>query len=112
MRLVLAVVQSTDVDSLLRACAEAGIAVTQIEGDAAVGKNGLAAVIAGVDDDVVGDVIALVHATARGRSRRVEPLRPTSERAEFWIASPVEQVSGGASIYVLPVRRFERIGYA
>lgn len=112
MRLVLAVVHSADVDALLRACAAEGIAITQIEGDAAVGRNGLAAVIAGVDDDSVGDMVALVHATSRGRSRQVEPLRPIAERAEFWIPGPIEQVAGGASVYVLPVSRFERIGYA
>jgi uncharacterized protein YaaQ len=112
MRLVLAVVQYTDVEALLHALSDAGIAATQIEGDAAVGRNGLASVIAGVDDDLVADVITLVRETARRRSRPVEPLRPIAERAEFWVPGPIEQQAGGASIYVLPVRRFERIGYA
>jgi uncharacterized protein YaaQ len=112
LRLVLAVVHSSDVDALMRACTAEGIVVTQIEGDAAVGRNSLAAVIAGVEDEVVGEMMALVHATARGRSRQVEPLRPIAERAEFWIPNPIEQVAGGASVYVIPISRFERIGYA
>lgn len=112
MRLVLAVVQWTDVDALLSAFSESGIVATQIEGDAAVGRHGLGAIIAGVQDDQVPEVIALVHAVARGRRRYVEPLRPISERAEFWVPGPFEQVTGGASIYVLPVSRFERIRYA
>jgi uncharacterized protein YaaQ len=112
MRLIFIVVQSSDVDRLLRAMTSNGIAATQIEGDAAVGRNGLATIIAGVEDEVVADVITLVHATARGRSRLAEPLRPIAERAEFWIPGPVDHRAGGASIYVLPIRRFERIGYA
>jgi uncharacterized protein YaaQ len=112
MRLVFVVVHSGDVDELLRAMTRAGIAATQIEGDAAVGRNGLATVIAGVEDDVVADVVTLVHATARGRSRPGEPLRPIAERAEFWVPGPIDHHAGGASIYVLPIRRFERIGYA
>ena len=112
MRLVLAVVHSADVDALMRACTAEGIAVTQIEGDAAVGRHSLAAIIAGVEDDVVGELIALVHATSRGRSRQVEPIRPIGERAEFWVPNPIEQVTGGASVFVIPIRRFERIGYA
>jgi uncharacterized protein YaaQ len=112
VRLVLAVIQSSDVDALLRSLTEVGISATQIEGDAAVGKHGLAAVIAGVEDEFVADVVTLVHATARARSRTVEPLRPIAERAEFWVPGPIEQQSGGASVYVLPVRRFERMGYA
>jgi uncharacterized protein YaaQ len=112
VRLVLAVIQGSDADRLLKAFAGAGISATQIEGDAAVGRHGLAALIAGVDDDRVGEVIALVHATARGRRRQVEPLWPIAERAEFWVPAPIEQFTGGASVYVLPVWHFERIGYA
>jgi uncharacterized protein YaaQ len=39
-------------------------------------------------------------------------VRPIAERAESWIPTPVHHAAGGASIFVLPVRRFERIGYA
>ena len=112
MRLVFAVVQAADIDALLREFGELGVSATQIEGDAAVGRSGLAALLAGVEDELVADVLSLVHARARGRTCRVEPLRPTAERAEFWIPGPVVQGAGGASVFVLPVRRFERIGYA
>lgn len=112
MRLVLAVIQSADVEPLLRDFAELAVSATQIEGDAAVEQGGLAAVIVGVSDDQVGDVLTLIHARARGRAREMEPLRPVAERAEFWIPGPMERGAGGASVFVLPVRRFERIGYA
>lgn len=112
MRLVLAIIQSEDAEPLLSDLAAMGASATQIEGDAAVGNAGLAAVVAGVDDDQVGDVLMLVRARARGRARRIEPLRPLSGQAEFWIPGPAEQGAGGASVFVLPVRRFERIGYA
>ena len=112
MRLVLAVVQSTDVDPLLSDLAAIGVSATQIQGDTAVGSAGLAAVVVGVDDDLVADVLMLVRAKARGRGRHAEPLRPVAERAEFWVPGPAEHGTGGASVFVLPVRRFERIGYA
>ncbi len=112
MRLILAVLQSADVEPLLRDFAELAVSATQIEGDSAVGQGGLAAVIVGVGDDQVADVITLIHARARGRARPIEPLRPIAERAEFWIPGPTEQGAGGASVFVLPIRRFERMGYA
>ena len=112
MRLVLAIIQSADAEPLLSDLAAIGASATQIEGDAAAASPGLAALVVGVDDDQVGDVLALVRARARGRARRIEPLRPVAGLAEFWIPGPVEQGTGGASIFVLPVRRFERIGYA
>ncbi|MGH2613649.1 MAG: cyclic-di-AMP receptor [Thermomicrobiales bacterium] len=108
----MAVVQSADVNLLLRDFSEIAVLATQIEGDSAVGQTGLAAVMAGVSDDQVADVLTLIHARARGRARPVEPLRPVAERAEFWIPGPAERGAGGASVYVLPIRRFERIEYA
>ena len=76
MRLVLAIIQSADAEPLLSDLSAIGASATQIEGDAAVGSSGLAALVVGVDDDQVGDVLALVRARARGRARRIEPLRP------------------------------------
>jgi uncharacterized protein YaaQ len=112
VRLVLAVVQCADVDPLLSDLAALGVSATQIQGDSAVGSAGLAAIVVGVEDDLVADVMILVRARARGRARQAEPLKPIAERAEFWIPGPIEQGAGGASVFVLPVRRFERIGYA
>lgn len=112
MRLVFAVLQCEDAEPLLHDFAEIRVAATQIEGDSAVGAGGLAAIIVGVDDDQVEDVLALIDARGRGRTRQVEPLRPLGERAEFWVPGPSERAAGGASVFVLPVRRFERIGYA
>jgi uncharacterized protein YaaQ len=112
MRLVLAIIQSVDAEPLLSDLAAIGASATQIEGDAAVGSAGLAALVVGVDDDQVSDVLTLVGARARGRARRIEPLRPLGEQAEFWIPGPIERGAGGATVFVLPVRRFERIGYA
>lgn len=112
MRLVLAVVQTPDADPLLQLLNDQGFTATKIQGDASVGEHGLAAVVVGVDDDEVDAVISAVHAKARGRTRRIDPLWPLAERAEFWIPAPIEVGAGGATVYVLPVRRFERMGYA
>jgi len=112
VRLVLAVIQSADAEPLLSDLAMIGASATQIEGDGAVGSPGLAALVVGVDDEQVSDVLTLVRARARGRARRIEPLRPLAGQAEFWIPGPVEQGTGGASVFVLPVSRFERVGYA
>jgi dTMP kinase len=112
VRLILAVIQSGDAEALLSDLAAIGASATQIEGDTAVGSAGLAALVVGVEDNQVSDVLTLVRTRARGRARRIEPLRPIAGQAEFWIPGPAEQSAGGASVFVLPVRQFERIGYA
>jgi uncharacterized protein YaaQ len=112
VKLVLAVVQATDLEAVLRDLRELGAPATQIEGDGAVGRGGLAALMIGVSDEGVADILAVLQVRARGRSRPGEPLRPVGERAAFWLPGPVDQLAGGASVYVLPVRRYERFGYA
>ena len=112
MRLVLAILQSPDLDGLLRELTALGVSATQIEGESTTGRTALAGVMIGVEDDQVADVVALVRAKARGRVRRTDALRPIAERAECWVPAPMEHAAGGASVFVLPIRRFERIGYA
>lgn len=112
MKLVIAVTHAADVEHLLRDLSELGVAATQIEGDGTVGRTGLAALLIGVGNDGVDDVVAIVRERARGRVRLADPIRPVGERAGFWLPSPSDQLAGGASVFVLPVRRFERIGYA
>jgi uncharacterized protein YaaQ len=112
VKLIIAVTQASDLEALLRDLHELGVAATQIEGDAKIGRHGLAALMIGVADEGVDDVVAIVRDRARGRLRLAEPVRPIGERAGFWLPSPSDQLSGGASLFVLPVRRFERVGYA
>jgi uncharacterized protein YaaQ len=110
VRLILAIVQTGDVEPLLEDLAVSGFTATQIEGDRAGHGDTLAGVMVGVADDEVGDAMTVIHAATRARSLSSEPLRPIGERAEFWIPGPIERVAGGASVFVLPVRRYERIG--
>ena len=112
VKLVIAVTHVADLEPLLRDLTTLGVAATQIEGDGAVGRSGLAALMIGVADDGVDDVLATVRGRAGGRLRLADPIRPVGERAGFWVPSPIDVHAGGASVYVLPVRRFERIGYA
>ena len=60
MRLILTVIQSGDAEPLLSDLAAIGASATQIEGDVAVGSAGLAALVVGVEDDQVSDVLTLV----------------------------------------------------
>lgn len=112
MRLVLAVMQSADLDPLLRELAALGVAATQIHGDAATSRAAITALAIGVADEGVGEVVGIIHSWSRSRLRQVEPMRVVGERAAFWLPIPFEQTAGGATVYVLPIRRFERIGYA
>jgi uncharacterized protein YaaQ len=71
VRLVLAIIQSTDAEPLLSDLAAIGASATQIEGETAVASAGLAALLIGAEDDLVSDVLTLVRNRAGGRARRI-----------------------------------------
>ena len=63
----------------------------------------------GVPETYVAEVLRIVKQSCEARSRYVNPLVPIVEPAEFYVPQPVEVQVGGATIFVLPVERYERI---
>ena len=57
----------------------------------------------------VDDVLDIVRATCVSRTQVVNPMPPIMEPGEFFMPYPVEVEIGGATVFVLPVDRFERI---
>lgn len=112
MKLVLALAHAGSIDELLRVFANAGIPATQIVGDTTVGRQHFAAVIAGVEDANLAGVLRVIRALGNQRSScgKVED-QPKEIRTESQSGAH-DQEPNEVVVYVLPVRRFERIGYA
>jgi uncharacterized protein YaaQ len=72
-------------------------------------KQSNATVILGVDDDHVDAVIDVIRETCTARTQVVNPMPPIMEPGEFFMPYPLEVEVGGATVFVLPVDRFERI---
>jgi uncharacterized protein YaaQ len=64
----------------------------------------------GVQDEDVREIRELVRQNCHSRTRFVNPLMPIVEPGEFYVPSPVEVLVGGATIFVLSIERYERIG--
>jgi uncharacterized protein YaaQ len=109
MKLVVVVVQGSDVDRLLEALVSHGFRATQINSSGGFLREQNVTLLVGVDDGDVPAVREIVRQNCHARTRFVNPLMPIVEPGEFYAPSPIEVLVGGATLFVLDVVRFERI---
>ena len=65
--------------------------------------------VLGVEDADVDEVVSVVRANCTSRTQVVNPMPPIMEPGEFFMPYPLEVEVGGATVFVLPVERFERL---
>ena len=109
MKLVVAIVHSEDAGLLVDALLEREFRATRLHSSGGFLKQTNATVMVGVDEAQVDDVLAIVRATCTSRTQVVNPMPPIMEPGEFFMPYPLEVEVGGATVFVLPVERFERL---
>ena len=109
MKLVVAIVHNEDAGPLVDALLEHGYRATRLHSSGGFLKQSNATIVLGVEDDRVEDVIALVREHCTSRTQTVNPLPPIMEPGEFFMPFPLEVEVGGATVFVVPVDRFERV---
>lgn len=110
MKLVIAVVQEKDADGLLRALTDRGFRATRVNSSGGFLRERNVTLLIGVQESYVTDVVRIIRQNCHARTQFVNPLMPILEPGEFYVASPVEVQVGGATVFVLGVERYERIG--
>lgn len=108
MRLVIAVVNATDIERLLRGLGNRGFRATTIDVSGGFLRQGNVTLLVGVLEAFVADVINLIDDACRARVQVIDPVLPFAEPSGLFASRPLEERSGGASVYVLPVERYER----
>jgi uncharacterized protein YaaQ len=109
MKLVVAIVHSDDAGPLVDALLEREHRATRLHSSGGFLRQGNATVIVGVDDDRADEVIDIVRENCHARTQIVNPMPPIMEPGEFFMPYPLEVEVGGATVFVLPVERFERL---
>jgi uncharacterized protein YaaQ len=109
MKLVVAIVHNEDAGVLVDALLEREYRATRLHSSGGFLKQSNATVIVGVDDAQVDEVISIVRENCNARTQIVNPMPPIMEPGEFFMPYPLEVEVGGATVFVLPVDRFERI---
>ena len=109
VKLVVAIVHSEDAGLLVDALLEREFRATRLHSSGGFLKQTNATVMVGVEEDQVEDVMAIIRATCTSRTQVVNPMPPIMEPGEFFMPYPLEVEVGGATVFVVPVERFERL---
>jgi len=109
VKLVVAIVHNEDAGGLVDALLERQFRATRLQSSGGFLKESNATILVGVEDDQVDPVLAIVRERCMARTRTVNPMPPIMEPGEFFMPYPLEVEVGGATVFVLPVERSERI---
>ncbi len=108
MKLIMAVIQNEDEEVLVQAFEEHDIRATRIGSTGGFLRASNVTLMIAVDDSLVETVLELLKKHCKRRTRHLHPLLPNLEARERFLGSiPVE--IGGATVFVLPVERMEKI---
>jgi uncharacterized protein YaaQ len=109
VKLVVAIVHHEDAGALVDALLDREFRATRLASSGGFLKQSNATVILGIEDDNVDEVLDIVREACHPRTQVVNPMPPIMEPGEFFMPYPLEVEVGGATVFVLPVERFERI---
>lgn len=107
--MIVAIVHNEDAGVLVDALLEREFRATRLQSSGGFLKQSNATVMLGVEDAAVDDVMAIIAEHCTSRTQVVNPMPPIMEPGEFFMPYPLEVEVGGATVFVLPVERFERI---
>jgi uncharacterized protein YaaQ len=107
VKLVVAIVSPEDAGPLVDALHE--FRATRLHSSGGFLKQSNATVILGVEDEAVEEVLGIIRESCHSRTQLVNPMPPILEPGEFFLPYPLEVEVGGATVFVLPVERFERL---
>lgn len=106
MKLIFAIVNNDDSNSVATNLTSAGFSVTKLATTGGFLKAGNTTFIVGTEDEKVDEVLEVIKAHSRKRTQ-VMPVTQTFTPGLF-SSVPVEVKVGGATVFVLNVERFEK----
>jgi uncharacterized protein YaaQ len=109
VKLIVAIVHNEDAGALVDALLAADHRATRLQSSGGFLKQSNATVIVGADEEHVEAILEIVRANCTSRTQVVNPMPPIMEPGEFFMPYPLEVEVGGATVFVLPVERFERL---
>ncbi len=108
MKLLIAIVQDYDANQLLAALGQAGFRATRIASSGGFLRTGNTTLLIGTDAALVPQALSIIEENCRERTEAVPP-EIVGDLHEWYPPNLVEVVVGGATVFILPVERFERI---
>lgn len=108
MKLVMAVVQDKDSQRLSNALVETNFRATKLASTGGFLRSGNTTFLIGTEDHRVDKAVELIKENCKSRDQLMSPVSPMGGNADTYVPHPVEVEVGGATVFVLPVDRFEQ----
>ncbi|MCL2079016.1 MAG: cyclic-di-AMP receptor [Oscillospiraceae bacterium] len=108
MKLVMAIINSDDAQSVIRGLTQEGFQITKLATTGGFLMAGNVTIITGVEDSRVDEVTRIIREKSKSRSQTV-PTVSESSMGGFFNAPLVEVTVGGATVFVIPIDHFEKI---
>jgi uncharacterized protein YaaQ len=109
VKLVFAVVQTKDVEACADALAAAGFVCTRFATQGGFLDSSNCTLMIGVGDEQVDDVVDILRGHAKRRVEMLEAPAPGAGAPMPAIAPTVDIEVGGATVFVVPLDRLEKI---
>ena len=109
MKLIIAIVQDEDTQTLTEALVGAGYRFTKVSTTGSFLRTGNTSLLIGVEDDVVPTIMGILRRTCRRRTQVAVPYSPALEPGLLYMPENFEVEVGGAVVFVIDVERFERL---
>ena len=107
MKLFVVIVQRQDADGLAELMRDADVRFTRIDSAGGFLQQGNVTFLTGVEDERIGELLALIKRGATTRVQMVSPIPAMAEPGELAVPYPAEVQVGGATIFGFDVERFE-----
>lgn len=108
MKLIMAVTERSLADAAISELVGRGFPVTLVHEAGGMLMPGQGTLMVGVPDGAVDFVLNVLDTVCGARLRQISALLPGSDPTDLMISEQSSVVEGGVSIFVVPVRRFER----
>ncbi len=107
MKLIIAIVQDKDSNRLSGELVKANFRATKLASTGGFLRAGNTTFMIGIDDSQVEAVMSVINKSCKVREQLVTPVTPMSGTTDSYLPLPVEVQVGGATVFVMPVERFE-----
>lgn len=108
MKLIMAVIQDKDSTRLSNALIKANYRATKLASTGGFLKSGNTTFLIGVEDAQMDEALDIIKENCQSRDQLVAPISPMGGNADSYVPYPIEVQVGGATVFVLPVERFEQ----
>ena len=109
MKLIFAIVNKDDSGSVSSALTRAGFSVTKLATTGGFLRAGNPTLLVGVEDDRFQEAMDLIEKVCKSRKQIATSPSPVAGTTGVYVPYPIEVMVGGATIFVLPVERFEKV---